>query len=61
MSIKCKLVQGLYKSKTFTSPHAMMLTAMSTPRGEAIEIEHEGRAFQVAYADIEYLMKKARG
>lgn len=60
MSIKCKLVQGLYKSKTFTAPHAMMLTAISTPRGDAIEIEYEGRAVQVAYSEIEYLMEKAR-
>lgn len=60
MSIKCKLVQGLYKNKTFASPHAMMLTAISTPLGDAIEIEYESRSYQIAYSEIEALMQKAK-
>lgn len=60
MSIKCKLVQGLYKSKTFTSPRAMMLTAISTPLGDAIEVEYNGNSYQIAYSEVEALMQKAK-
>lgn len=60
MAIKCKMVQGARKQGGFLSPHAIMLTAVSTPAGESVELEFDGTALQVPYIEIEALMQKAR-
>ena len=59
MAIKLRTVRGLMKKPGFIVPHAITLTAISTPNGKAIELECEKISMQVAYADIVSLMEAA--
>lgn len=60
MSIKLKTVPGMMKKPGFNVPHAINLTAASTPGGEYVELECDKISFQVSYSDIEYMMMQAR-